>query len=183
MKPVAAAVVFCLSLFASSAFAQRAYIDHRTYPADFAALEPGDPDPLRPGYVFRHDGRGWYWEQQGTPLPGMPPPPPSPPPTGTDPCDEYISPYVQGGNPELLARCVDERFRKLPKPSLTVYEVGKSYAHAYPDQRMVVLSVALTVEGAQAVLAQWLTTDNAHQAGDVFGFRSDDGRQTWTPMR
>jgi hypothetical protein len=85
-------------LLASAASAQSAgYVDHRTYPADLSIVQPGDPVADRPGFVWRHDGVGWYHQLATVSDPGPMPVPPMPPTVPAD-CVPFNA-YGQSSNP------------------------------------------------------------------------------------
>jgi hypothetical protein len=184
-----AAVVFCLSLLASSASAQIQYIDHRTYPADFAALDPGDVVADRPGYVWRHDGRGWYHELAGTPMPGLPPAPPPPTPQPRD-C-RTVDPYAE---PLLAWVCaIEETYRRGDMPTSFVRMngivaepvlpiVGREYLHHYPDLgRIAVLALGLTSSTPQRLVVtyEYLAGE---RLGEIGSFVNGQGPALWKEL-
>ena len=166
--------VLGLVLAASTAFAQPAYVDHRTYPADFASISPGAAVADRPGYVWRHDGKGWYFELANTsPIPTVPTP---------DPDCADVDPYRD------TALAVECALRHTPpRPPLPVYIVGQQYTNAYPSTRMLVLAVSRTLEGVEVITFQWLTDfPPDRQKGDVAACRNaTTGSSTcgvWMPV-
>lgn len=157
--------------FASAVSAQRTYINHGTYPADFASISPGEPVADRPGYVWRHDGKGWYWELIGTPTP-------SPTPSTPTECSPWPSPYTER---DRFLACMATRHEPPTDDDsapVTTYHVGMRYWMGYPSLKMIVLAVALGVDGTPHVLAQWLTDGAQHKAGDTFTFPANE-HQPW----
>jgi hypothetical protein len=89
-------------------------------------------------------------------------------------CDPWPSPYTE---PARFLACLATR----PEPSteddaapVTVYHVGQRYHDGYPSRVMIVLAVALGVDGTPHVLAQWLTPNGNGQAGDTFTFSANE---------
>lgn len=152
------------------AVAQRHYIDHRTYPADFAAIDVGDSVADRPGYVWRHDGRGWYHELV---LPSGPPPEV---PAST--CPKIIVSYY------ILLTCAT-------RPPLPVdpwtggtfsFAVGQLYGWTYPQEqhRLLVISVALDVDSLRRIVTGRRLRDG-QTVGDPIAFFEDEAGG-WVPL-
>lgn len=173
--------VLCFVALASFATAQPSYVDHRTYPADFATITPGDPVAEHPGLVWRHDGKGWYWETAGTPTPdarSLPPLQNLPPE-----CIPWPNPYTE---PDRIIACREAQKRVIViKPS--TFRVRAIYKDPYDTQRMAVLNISRSLEDVEVVTAQWLTDDDihdTHRAGDVFAFRATDyGAALWRELK
>lgn len=189
-RSIRVAVVLAVLLALSGPVAYAQYVDHRTYrppsgedPVDFGRrLTPGTPVAEKPGYVWRHDGRGWYWDlAPTTQTPGPWPQPPA----GDDDCDRHVNPYVE---PDLAAECMRRRLAEEAPPALPVYVVGRQYLDGgYPSLRMVVIAVTRSLDGVDVVTFQWLVdTGNGRKVGDVEACRNDEGRsetscRPWVP--
>jgi hypothetical protein len=170
MRAAFAALAFVL-VTASASAQTRPYIDHRTYPADFPTLQPGDPVAGRPGTIWRHDGLGWYWELAAGNLP-------------TDaacPDRTTWNPYT-APDAEILA-C-------FPRPLLPFeaadgtrygYVVGEVYGPVlYPTgERIIVLSVVPDVNSTRRIVSfKWL---RGPQTGELGIFYEDQKR--FVPVR
>jgi hypothetical protein len=153
----------CLLLCASLASAQPAYIDHHTYPADFAAINPGDPVEDRPGYTWAHDGTGWL-HQPATPRPATP-------------CPKVIDSYL------VLLTCAE----RPPKPvdpwtkGTFSFEVGTLYGWTYPtSDRLLVISVALDIGSLRRIVTGRRLKAGMPFGGPVVFYEDDSGG--WAPL-
>jgi hypothetical protein len=104
------------------------------------------------------------------------------PTPAVDPCDPWPNPYTDRAR--FLA-CLATR----PEPvagddtaPATTYQAGTRYWDGYPSRKMIVLAVALGIDGTPHVLAQWLTDGAQHVAGDTFTFSANE-HQPWTEYR
>lgn len=154
----------CLLLCASLTSAQPAYIDHRTYPADFALITPGDPVEDRPGYTWAHDGAGWLHQ-----------------PADTAPrqhCPKVIESYY------VLLTCAE----RPPKPvnpwtkGTFSFEVGTLYGFVYPgSDRLLVISVALDIDSLRRIVTGRRLKSGLPFGGPVVFYEDESGG--WVPLR
>lgn len=166
------ALVLCLAALVPVARAQRAYIDHHTYPVDFSTLTPGDAVVGHEGVVWRHDGTGWYWDSPSQLLP--------PAPTEmTNKCPG-LDPYT--ATDEEVTRCLT-----IPPPTNPwtgkpfSYEVGTIYQNGY-SHRAVVLSITPDIGSPRHVVTiRILRGGGAHDVDTLRAFYADRG--LWFPLR
>jgi len=106
---------------------------------------------------------------------------PVPTPTANA-CDPWPSPYAER---ERFLACLATRPEAAPEDDaapVSNYQAGQRYWDGYPSRKMIVLAVALGVDGTPHVLAQWLTTNGNGQAGDTFTFSANE-HQPWMRYR
>jgi hypothetical protein len=162
---------------ASTAAAQPAYIDHRSYPVDFAVVQPGDPVADRPGYVWRHDGVGWYHELATVGEPGLPPKPPTIP-ASCVPFNAY------GADLEYILRCI-------PRPAQPInpftqepfaYEVRGIYRLFMSSEfRAIVLSITPDLDNRRIILFRVLKSGGSPRVGELIPVY-EDAPVNWVPL-
>lgn len=110
-------------------------------------------------------GRGCVSGSPGVPPSSAPPAPPAE-------CAGRLNPYDDADQGRTAARCAAWFAEHQPAPprSLPVFVSGATYRHPYGG-RIVVLTVARSLEGVPVVLAQWTT---GADAGGVLTFRSTE---------
>jgi hypothetical protein len=160
-----AAALLALALAAAPVAAQE-LVRRADFPAvDFDRLNSGDPVPGQPGAVFVHTGQGWIIAST-TPGPTAPPAPGLP-----ASCSPLPNPYTDA---DAALRCELDARARFGEPSVAVpaYAVGATYRHPYPGIRMIVLSIATSVEGVPVVTAQFI---EGAETGSVFAFKAHQG--------
>lgn len=118
-------------------------------------------------------GPEWVCVNGGWLPPSHPNRPVSPPPLPVE-CDPVPNAYL---DPDRASACAAATLKPVPA-TLPRFEVGRTYQHAYPDARMVVLSIARSLEGVPVITAQYIAHSNPAEVGQVFAFRVDRA-QPW----